>query len=225
MTEAFVADLRGRSAMYWQRHPFQQAMLAGRLTPAQIRGFVANRWYYQKSLPQKDAAVISNCPVQAVRRRWYERLIYHDGPHEGVGGLADWLRLCDAVGLNRDEVLDERAVVSGVRFAVDGYVDFCRSAHWTAGVASSLTELFAPDLMAARNAAFRRYYPWIDAAGLAYFDKRCAQAPAEASHALEVVTMHCVTPERKAAACEALTFKCEVLWSMLDAIEQAYRER
>jgi pyrroloquinoline-quinone synthase len=224
VNDAFVAELRSRSEGYWGKHPFQQAMLAGRLAPAQIRGFVANRWYYQKSLPQKDAAVIANCPVAAVRRRWYERLVYHDGPHEGAGGLADWLRLCDAVGLHRADVLDERLLIPGVRFAVDRYLEFCRTAHWTAGVASSLTELFAPDLMAARVAAFRRYYPWIDAGGLAYFEKRRVHAPEEASYALEVVTTYCVTPDHQAAACAALTLKCEVLWSMLDAIDYAYRD-
>jgi pyrroloquinoline-quinone synthase len=222
--DAFVADLRSRSAGYWDKHPFQQAMLAGALTPAQIRGFVANRWHYQKSLPRKDAAVIANCPVLAVRRLWHERLRYHDGPHENAGGLADWLHLCDAVGLDRERVLDESSVVPGVRFAVDGYVQFCHSAHWTAGVASSLTELFAPDLMAARLAAFRRYYPWIDAGGLAYFERRCGQAPGEAARALEVVTTYCDTPELRAGAGAALTFKCQVLWAMLDAVDYAYRD-
>jgi pyrroloquinoline-quinone synthase len=220
--DAFVAELRSRSEIYWEKHPFQQAMLAGRLSPEQIRGFVANRWYYQKSLPLKDAAVISNCPVQVVRRQWYERLVYHDGPHEGAGGLADWLRLCDAVGLSRERVLDESAIIPGVRFAVDRYLEFCRTAHWTAGVASSLTELFAPDLMSQRIAAFRRHYPWIDGEGLAYFEKRCVQAPKEASFALDVVMTYCVTPERRAAASAALTLKCEVLWSMLDAVDYAY---
>jgi pyrroloquinoline-quinone synthase len=94
----FEAELRSRSAIYWEKHPFQQEMLAGRLSPAQIRGFVANRWYYQKSLPCKDGAVIANCPVPEVRRRWRERLEYHDGPDPDTGGLADWLRRCDAVG-------------------------------------------------------------------------------------------------------------------------------
>ncbi|NJC65490.1 pyrroloquinoline-quinone synthase PqqC [Planosporangium flavigriseum] len=223
MDDAFVAELRSRSTAYWANHPFQRAMLAGRSTREQVRGFVANRWYYQKSLPQKDAAVIANCPVPEVRRHWAERLAYHDGPREGVGGLADWLRLCDAVGLDRDTVLDESTVVPGVRSAVDRYVAFCRTAHWTAGIASSLTELFAPDLMSQRIAAFRRHYPWIDASGLEYFEKRCVRAPKEASYALDVVLTYCATPERRAAACDALTRKCEVLWSMLDAIDDAYR--
>ena len=227
---AFVAELRSRSEIYWEKHPFQQAMLAGKLGPEQIRGFVANRWYYQKSLPLKDGALIGNCPVPEVRRKWLERIVYHDGAGDetgqnGTGGLADWLRLADAVGLSREEVLDERHVVAGTRFAVDAYVNFCRTAPWYASVASSLTELFAPDLMRQRIAAYREHYPWIDADGLAYFEKRCVQAPREASFALDVVVRHCRTPDQKAAAADALTLKCQVLWAMLDAVDYAYRER
>jgi pyrroloquinoline-quinone synthase len=222
--DEFVAELRSRSVIYWEKHPFQQAMLAGHLRPEQVRGFVANRWYYQKSLPRKDAAIIANCPVPGVRRKWLERITYHDGPDDGVGGLADWLRLCDAVGLSRDEVLDERHVVAGVRFAVDRYSDFARTAPWVEAVASSLTELFAPDLMSRRIAAFREHYPWIDDGGLAYFERRCVQAPREASYALDVVIEHCRTAEQRAAAADALTLKCQVLWSMLDAVDYAYRE-
>ena len=93
-------------------------------------------------------------------------------------------------------------------------------------MASSLTELFAPDLMAERLAAFERYYPWIDPAGLAYFRARLTQAPRDSEHALEVVTEHCRTPERAGRrAVAALSFKCDVLWSMLDAIDRAYADR
>jgi len=114
--------------------------------------------------------------------------------------------------------------VPGVRFAVDAYVTFARTRPWVEAVASSLTELFAPDLMAERLAAFQRWYPWIDADGLAYFRARLEQAPRDCEHALEVVTTHCLTAESQAAAVDALSFKCDVLWSLMDAIEKAYPE-
>ena len=92
-------------------------------------------------------------------------------------------------------------------------------------MASSLTELFAPDLMAERLAAFERYYHWIDPHGLAYFRARLMQAPRDGEHALQVVTEYCRTAEERAAAVDALSFKCDVLWSMLDAIDRAYADR
>ena len=120
--------------------------------------------------------------------------------------------------------MDERHVVPGVRFAVDAYVNFARTRPWVEAVASSLTELFAPDLMAERLAAFERFYTWIDPDGLAYFRNRLTQAPRDSEHALEVVTEHCRTPEEQAQAVAALSFKNDVLWSMLDAIATAYSD-
>ena len=128
------------------------------------------------------------------------------------------------MGLTREEILDHRHLVPGVRFAVDAYVTFARTRPWVEAVASSLTELFAPDLMAERLAAFERYYPWIDQDGLAYFRARLHQAPRDSEHALEVVVEHCRTPEQQERAVAALSFKCDVLWSMLDAIDKAYTE-
>jgi pyrroloquinoline-quinone synthase len=200
-------------------------MNEGGLSPEQIRGWAANRFYYQVNLPRKDAAILANCPDREVRRRWIQRILDHDGTGTSPGGIDTWLRLAEAVGLSRAEVLDERHVVPGVRFAVDAYVSFARTRPWTEAVASSLTELFAPDLMAERLAAFELRYPWIDRQALAYFRARLSQAPRDSEHALEVVTQYCRTPEQQAAAVAALSFKCDVLWSMLDAIDQAYAGR
>jgi pyrroloquinoline-quinone synthase len=220
--DSFLSALRAQSQRYHDQHPFHRKMNEGALTPRQIQGWAANRFYYQLNLPRKDAAIISNCPSREVRRRWIQRILDHDGPPGGEGGIEAWLRLGEAVGLAREEILDERHVVPGVRFAVDAYVNFCRNRPWVEAVASSLTELFAPDLMAERLAAFERHYPWIDRAGLAYFRARLTQAPRDSEHALEVVTEHCRTPDEQAAAVAALSFKCDVLWSILDATERAY---
>jgi pyrroloquinoline-quinone synthase len=224
-TDEFVAALRAQSQRYHDQHPFSRRMNEGRLSPGQVRGWVANRFAYQACIPRKDAAILANCPDLQVRRRWIRRIHDHDGTAEGEGGIEAWLRLGEAVGLTRDEVEDERHVVPGVRFAVDAYVTFARTRPWVEAVASSLTELFAPDLMAERLAAFELHYPWIDPGGLTYFRARLAQAPRDSAHALEVVTERCRTPEQRAAAVAALSFKCDVLWSMLDAIDRAYADR
>ena len=229
-TDSLVTALRAQSRRYHDRHPFHRRMNEGGLSRRQIQGWVANRFYYQENLPRKDAAILANCPDREVRRRWIRRILDQDGTvPDGMGGaeggIEAWLRLAEAVGLTRAEVLDDRHVVPGVRFAVDAYITFARTRPWTEAVASSLTELFAPDLMAERLAAFERHYPWIDRQGLAYFRARLTQAPRDSEHAMEVVTRYCRTPDEQAAAVAALSFKCDVLWSMLDAIDQAYAER
>src|SRR5262249_28986312 len=160
-------------------------MNEGRLTPDQLRGWVANRFHYQRNIPVKDAAILSNCPLPEIRRVWVRRLHDHDGTDDSPGGIEAWLRLAEAVGLTREEGQDRRYLVPGVRFAVEAYVQLARSRPWPVAVASSLTELFAPDLMAERLAAFAKHYAWVPAAGLDYFRARLTQARRDADHALE----------------------------------------
>lgn len=220
-TDNFIEALRSQSQRYHDQHPFHRKMNDGRLSRRQIQAWVANRYYYQENIPRKDAAILANCPDRAVRRRWIRRILDHDGTAGEEGGIEAWLRLGEAVGLTPEEVRDERHVVPGVRFAVDAYVTFARTRPWVEAVASSLTELFAPDLMSERLAAFERCYPWIDRDGLAYFRARLQQAPRDSEHALEVVTEHCRSVDEQERAVAALSFKCDVLWSMLDAIDRA----
>jgi len=223
-SDALVDALRAQSQRYHHKHPFHVLMNEGRLSRAQIQGWVANRFYYQKSIPIKDAAMLSNCPDRSVRREWIQRILDHDGHGQDAGGIEAWIQLGEAVGIARAEMTSLQNVVPGVRFAVDAYVTFARTRPWTEAVAASLTELFAPDLMSERIAAFERSYTWVDPAGLAYFKARLQQAPRDATYALELVTQYCRTREQQERAIAALSFKCDVLWSMLDAIHHAYTQ-
>jgi pyrroloquinoline-quinone synthase len=207
---------------YHHQHPFHQSMNEGKLGRDAIRGWVANRFYYQRGIPIKDAAILSNCPVREVRRLWLHRIVDHDGARDGEGGIEAWLRLGEACGLSRDEVLAEQHVLPGVRFAVDAYVNFCRSQPWPLAIAASLTELFAPDLMANRLAAFEKYYTWVKPWGFDYFRRRVTQAAVDAGEGLELTRKYCDTRALQDAAVRALSFKCDVLWSLLDSIEAGY---
>jgi pyrroloquinoline-quinone synthase len=222
--ETFVENLRAIGARaYHDKHPFHVAMNEGRLSPEALRGWVANRFYYQRNIPVKDAAILSNCPVREVRRVWIRRILDHDGDADNEGGIEAWLQLGEACGSSRTELIEDRHLLPGVRFAVDAYVNFARTQPWPIAIASSLTELFAPDLMAARLAAFEKFYPWIDPRGLDYFRRRTSQARRDSDEALAIILKYCNTPELQREAERALAFKCGVLWSMLDAIHHAYR--
>ncbi|HEY8283054.1 MAG TPA: pyrroloquinoline-quinone synthase PqqC [Chloroflexota bacterium] len=209
---------------YHDKHPFHLRMNAGTLTRPQLQLWAVNRFYYQRSIPLKDAAILSNCPDTDVRRRWRSRIVDHDGEQPGEGGIETWLRLVEAVGVSRERALDGASVLPGVRFAVDAYVTFARTQPWLIAVASSLTELFAPSLMSKRIAAFEQFYPWVEPEGLRYFRSRLTQAAHDSDHALGLVCARCTTRDLQEQAVAALDFKCDVLWAQLDAIEHACRE-
>jgi pyrroloquinoline-quinone synthase len=207
---------------YHNLHPFHVLMNQGKLNAEAIRGWIANRFYYQCQIPVKDAAIVSNCPLREVRRLWLHRIIDHDGTQGTEGGIEAWLRLAEAAGLPREAVLAQHHLLPGVRFAVDAYVNFARSRPWPIAIASSLTELFAPDLMAQRLAAFETHYAWVQPWGFDYFRRRLTQAKTDSEEGLRLTLEHCASRELQQQAVEALSFKCDVLWSMLDALQAKY---
>jgi pyrroloquinoline-quinone synthase len=221
----FEAALREQGKAYHIHHPFNVLLNSGRATGEQIRGWVANRFYYQINIPRKDAAILANCDDRAVRRIWVERILNHDGHGDDPGGIDAWLRLGEAVGLARASVEDSSAVLPGVRFAVDAYVNFARQAPWQEAVCSSLTELFAPAIHKQRLAGWPEHYPWIERGGLDYFRSRVALAERDVEHGLQVTLNHFVTRDLQRRALAVLKFKLDVLWAMNDAMAQAYAVR
>lgn len=218
-SEEFLSHLRAVGTdHYHHKHQYHHHMHTGRLTHQQIQQWIANRFYYQRNLPRKDAAIIANCPVQEVRQVWLTRILDQDGTHPGEGGIASWLQLAEAAGLSREEVLDERHVVPGFRFAVDAYITFARTQPWPLAIAASLSELFVPDLMQERIAAFEQHYRWVKPEGLDYFRSRITQARLDSDHGLQFTMKYCDTRELQEAAVKAVSFKCDVLWAMLDAL-------
>ncbi|WP_417851954.1 pyrroloquinoline-quinone synthase PqqC [Thauera sinica] len=221
--QEFEARLRDKGAGYHIHHPFHVMMAQGRLTRAQLQGWVANRFYYQIAIPVKDAAIMSNCPDREIRREWIQRMLDHDGYEIGgisePGGIEAWVRLGEAVGLSRDDVTSLRHVAPAARFAVDAYIDFARRRPWQEAVASSLTELFAPHIHQQRIDTWPQQYPWVDPAGLQYFRNRLTQARRDVEHGLRFTLEYfSQTRAMQERALEILQFKLDVLWALADAI-------
>ena len=219
----FEARLRRIGAeRYHDKHPFHDLLHGGGCTPDQVRAWVINRFYYQASIPMKDAAFMSRVDDPALRRAWRSRIEDHDGTDEVEGGIARWLHLADAVGLDRDYVASARGVLPATRFAVDAYVRFVRDKTLLEAVAASLTELFAPKIHAARIEGLMANYAFADDTSLSYFRNRLTQAPKDVAFGLGWVLEHAYSSEKQDAAAAALEFKTDVLWAQLDALHAAY---
>jgi pyrroloquinoline-quinone synthase len=218
----FEQQLRERGSAYHIHHPFNVMLNCGKASREQIRGWVANRFYYQINIPLKDAAILANCEARSVRRVWVQRILDHDGYGDDPGGIEAWLRLAEAVGLERAEVEGLGQVLPGVRFAVDAYVNFARRAPWPEAVCASLTELFAPQIHRERLAAWPQHYSWIDANGLGYFRSRLSRAQRDVEYALAVTLERFSTRAAQERALEILKFKLDILWQMSDAMALAY---
>ncbi len=230
MTELLSpAELEARlraigAARYHNRHPFHRMLHGGQCSKGQVQAWAINRYYYQALIPIKDASLIARCDDQAIRRIWRQRLEDHDGDGtaETGGGIDRWLALTDGLGLDRAQVVSTKLILPGTRFAVEAYVHFVREKSLLEAIASSLTELFSPDIIGERVRGMLEHYDYVTPATLAYFDKRPPQAARDADFALTYVKEHARTPEQQRQVLAALEFKCDVLWSMLDALHHAY---
>ncbi|MCP2342567.1 pyrroloquinoline-quinone synthase PqqC [Actinomadura rupiterrae] len=218
----FEQRLRAAGAeRYHHRHPFNERMHDGLLSPEELRVWITNRFYYQRNIPIKDALVLAKLDDRDLRRAWIHRIHDHDGTAGDEGGIERWLRLGEAAGLERRALESGEGVLAGVRLAVDGYVNFVRLATPLEAVASSLTEVFAPDLLERRTAAFEKHYAWIEPDGLRYFQVRPPQGRRDSREALDLVRAWATTRADQDRVLAALDFKFDVLWSLLDAIEHA----
>ena len=221
----FEARLRQIGAeRYHDLHPFHHRLHGGQCTPDEVRAWVINRYYYQHSIPMKDAAFMSRVEDPALRRAWRSRIEDHDGTEDNEGGIRRWLRLAEAVGLDPDYVASCDGVLPATKFAVDAYVRYVREKSLLEAVAASLTELFAPKIHANRIEGLLRHYDFADDSSLAYFRNRLKEAPRDVAFGLAWVLDHADTAEKQEAAAKALIFKTDVLWSQLDALWGAYVE-
>ena len=189
--DGLEAELRAIGAeRYHHLHPFHVLLHGGKLTRQQVQAWALNRYYYQAMIPIKDAHALSKMPTAELRREWRRRIIDHDGDAPGTGGIERWLKLAEGVGLDRAYVQSTRGILPGTRFAVEAYVNFVRDRPLLEGIASSLTEMFSPGIIADRVRGMLAGYSFITEDTLAYFTPRLTQAPQDVDFALGYVKTH-----------------------------------
>jgi coenzyme PQQ biosynthesis protein C len=218
--EAALRDIGTRR--YHHLHPFHALLHGGKCSKGQVQAWALNRYYYQAMIPVKDASLIARCDDAALRREWRKRLLDHDGEREGDGGIARWLLLTDGLGLDRNYVVSLQGLLPATRFAVEAYVHFVRERTLLEAVASSLTELFSPQIIGERVEGMLKGYEFVSADTLGYFSRRPPLARRDSEFALAHVKRHARTLDAQQSVLRALEFKCDVLWAMLDALYHAY---
>jgi coenzyme PQQ biosynthesis protein C len=224
--EELEARLRQIGAeRYHNLHRFHRRLHSGQCTYEEVQAWALNRYYYQATIPIKDATILTRMSDPADRRAWRKRIEDHDGLREGDGGIERWLKLTDSLGFSRDYVASTQGILPATRFAVDAYVDFCRTKSLVEAVASSLTELFSPTIISERVAGMLGHYGFVSQETLAYFSQRPVQAKRDSDFALGFVKTHALTRSEQKAVLAALEFKCSILWAQLDALWSAYVDR
>jgi pyrroloquinoline-quinone synthase len=218
----FVEEVRKALApRYVDMHPFMQALYRGKLSKKQVQAWIVNRFYLQNNIGSKDAAVVSNCSIPEVRRIWISRTLRREGMGDSVGDVEGWLEFAEAAGLRKEAVRGARCL-PGVRFAVDGLVNFARRATWLDGMATSLYEISARDELLKRTEALKEHYRWIRPEGMKFFLSRLARVDRDAGVVVDLVSSYAKDRKAQEGAVRAALVMSDVTWSMHDALYMNY---
>ena len=213
--EVFRNTLTELSYRYHIHHPFDKLLQSGRASKEMLRMWAANRYYYQDTIPRKDAMIISKCTDSSVRAIWCKHIVTHDVDN----ALGEWLCLTRALDLQDDEVKNGQFLLPATKFACDAYLNFCRDSSWQDGICSSMTHLFAGDIHNLRIENWPVQYPWLPESAFSYFKKRTQTLPEEIEATLALLSNHfCESHAMMQKALDIVRFKQNVLWCMMDAL-------
>ena len=202
------------------QHPFMKLFYEGKLTKQQMQGWAVNRYYFHRSIPSKEAAIVANCPDH-VRKFWAEKLMEEDGT-DGKPSHPDlWLRFCEDLGLQRNEV-KKAEILPAVRMAVDGYLNLARYRPWKVGVGASLTEFSVPKRMEKMIAAFQAHYPYVTEEGMSFFKEHMIADMEHGQLTIDLIKENCETPQDESEVKEGYFYKIDMHRVILDAVHLEY---
>src|SRR5260370_7746172 len=103
---------------YHNLHPFHRLLHGGKLNKGQVQAWALNRYYYQSTIPIKDAVVISRFRDRRIRLEWRHRIEDHDGDLGTEGGIERWLKLTEGLGLDSAYLESAQGILPATRFAL-----------------------------------------------------------------------------------------------------------
>jgi pyrroloquinoline-quinone synthase len=192
-----------------QIHPFDKLLNDGNASKHQIQMWLVNRFYFEKTMINKDAIVLFKCCDQEFRKIWIKRII--DADSVG-GGLDSWVKMGIACGV---DVTDTSKLYPAVKQTLDKFIEWCLGANWKLIVTSSLSQLQATLNHKNKYSTWPELYPWIEPGGLEYFSLRTSQANVDSLKCLEFINEWNIPVEQIEYTAK---LKRNVMLALLDAV-------
>jgi pyrroloquinoline-quinone synthase len=197
-------------------HPFYQRWTEGTLTPAELREYARQYFHYAMAFPTFVSAMHAQTEDIAVRQMLLENLIEEERGPENHPEL--WLRFCEALGLDREEVKSGLA-----NDATRGLIATMKSLARDGALHEGLAALYAyesqiPAVAKAKIEGLAKNYAISAERDIAFFSVHMDADVLHSQTSRDLLRDLCNTPEKAAQANAAATSTLHALYGFLDSV-------
>lgn len=218
MTETPVIALLDReiNQRHMLNHPFYQRWSAGELTRAELEEYSRQYYPYTKAFPTFLSAMHAHTDDVVIRQHLLENLIEEERGPENHPEL--WLRFCEALGLDRDDVT-ATAANSATADLIACMRNLARSENLHEGLASLYAyESQIPAVAKAKIDGLAAWYGIAAARDIAFFSVHMTADVLHSQTSRDLLETLCDTPEKCEQAREAAAQTVAALYRFLDSV-------
>ena len=199
-------------------HSFYRAWSSGTLPVDSLEGYAAQYYHFELAYPTFLSGLHHRCFDQRVRQQLLDNL--WDEEHGPENHVELWLRFCDGLGLDRDEVRTG-APSEATTSLVDTYRDLTSRAPLAAGAAALYAyESQVPEVAREKLRGLREFYALPDGDSLSFFAVHQIMDEEHSRAEKEMVRSLASTEGERAAVLQAVDKSTMALLRFLDGVYQ-----
>jgi len=216
MTEVIALLDREVNGRHMLNHPFYQRWSAGELTRGELEEYSRQYYPYTLAFPTFVSAMHAHTDDIAIRQYLLENLIEEERGPENHPEL--WLRLCDAPGVDCDDVTATTANAATTAL-IASMRDLARSEKLHEGLAALYAyESQIPAVAKATIDGLAAWYGITAPRDIAFFSVHMTADVQHSQTARELLEALCDTPEKCEEARQAAEQTVNALYRFLDAV-------
>ena len=197
-------------------HPFYQAWNEGTLPIESLKNYAAQYFHFEKAYPTFLSGIHHRCEDPEIRQHILDNL--WDEEHGEDNHVELWMRFCDALGLDRDEIVNSAPKASTTEL-VQTYKQMTSDMSLTSGaVALYAFESQVPEVAKAKINGLRQYYNMTDSRSTSFFDVHKTLDEQHSDAERQMIEALVVDDTDEKAALEAADVATSKLRQFLDGV-------
>ena len=197
-------------------HPFYQRWSAGQLSMDELQNYARQYWHYTLAFPTFVSAIHANSSDMVVRQALLENLIEEERGADNHPEL--WLRFCEALGLEREEVLASEPSEKTTRL-IKVMKDLCRDGEVHEGLAALFSyESQVPSVSEAKIDGLRNFYAIERPEDVVFFAVHIEADVVHSKVSEDLLRSLCDTAAKEQQATAASSAALDALYGFLDGV-------